>query len=77
MKRTQNVTLIDRSGCTFKSLNSDLNFRMKEKAAQGIGIVVNWANFISEKWFFRQPERGVTSLLYCYFSLGFWYAVCS
>ena len=52
MKRKQNVTLIDRSVCTFRSLNSDLKFRMKEKAAQGIGIVVNWANFISKKWFF-------------------------
>ena len=29
----RNVTLIDNKGCTFRSLNSTLNFQMKEKAA--------------------------------------------
>ena len=49
VKCKRNVTLIDKSGRTFRSLNSALNFQMKEKAAQGIGIVVNKANFISEE----------------------------
>ena len=29
----RNVTLIDKKGCTLRSLNSALNFQMKEKAA--------------------------------------------
>ena len=49
VKCKRNVTLIDKSGRTFRSLNSALNFQMKEKAAQGIGIVVNKANFVSEE----------------------------
>ena len=45
----RNVTLIDRRGCKFKSLNSALNFQMKEKAGKGIGTAVNQANFITEQ----------------------------
>ena len=33
----RNVTLIDKKGCTFTSLNSGLNFQMKEKAAGRFG----------------------------------------
>ena len=29
----RNVTLIDKKGCTFRNLNSALNFQVKEKAA--------------------------------------------
>ena len=45
----RNVTLIDKKGSTFRSLNSTLNFQMKEKAAQGVGAVVNPAKFITEE----------------------------
>ena len=41
----RNVTLIDNKGCTFRSLNSTLNFQLKEKAAQRVGVVVNQAKF--------------------------------
>ena len=40
----RNVTLIDKKGCAFGSLNSALNFQMKEKVAQGVGVVVNQEN---------------------------------
>ena len=43
----RNVTLIDTKGCIFRSLNSALNFRKNEKAAQGIGVFVNQAKFIT------------------------------
>ena len=45
VKCKRNSTLIDKKGCTFRSLNSALNFQMKEKAAQG--VVVNQAKFIT------------------------------
>ena len=46
----RNVTLIDKKGCTFRSLNSALNFQMKEKAAlQEVSVVVNQAKFITEQ----------------------------
>ena len=45
MKCKRNVTLIDKSARTFRSLNSALNFQMKENAAQGIGIIVNKAKY--------------------------------
>ena len=55
---------------------------MKEKAGQGIGIVVNKANLITkeqenylwEKWVFGQREWGAALL---YFGLGVWHSVCS
>ena len=47
LKGKRNVTLIDKTGCSFRSLNSELNFQMKEKAGQGICIAVNKANFIT------------------------------
>ena len=34
----QDLTLIDMKGCTFRNANSTLNFVMKERAGQGIGI---------------------------------------
>ena len=45
----RNVTLIDKKGCAFRSLNSALNFQKKEKAAQGVGVVVNQPKFITEE----------------------------
>ena len=47
MQCKRNVSLIDKKGCAFRSLNSALNFQMKEKAAQGVGVVVNQAKFVS------------------------------
>ena len=35
VKCKRNVSLIDKTGCSFRSLNSELNFQMKEKAGQG------------------------------------------
>lgn len=49
VKCKRNVTLIDKTGCSFRRLNSALNFQMKEKAGQGIGIIVNKANFTTEE----------------------------
>ena len=40
----RNVILVDEEGCTIGSLNSALNFQMKEKVAQGVGVVVNQEN---------------------------------
>lgn len=48
VKCKRNVTLVDKTGCTLRSLNSTLNFQIK-KAGQGIGIVVNRVNFIRKK----------------------------
>ena len=81
VKCNRNITLIDKRGCIFRSLNSTLNFQMKEKAGQGIGIAVNQANFIPEeqeknfggKLVLRQRQRGATLL---YFGVGFWHSVC-
>lgn len=41
VKCKRNVTLIVKTDCSFRSLNSALNFQMKEIAGQGIGAVVN------------------------------------
>ena len=49
MQCKRNVSLIDKKGCAFRSLNSALNFQMKEKAAQGVGVVVNQAKFVTEE----------------------------
>ena len=49
VKCKRNATLIDKRSYIFRSLNSALNFQMKEKAGQGIGIAVNQANFIPEE----------------------------
>ena len=53
---------------------------MKEKAAQGVGVVVNYAKFITEeqelfceKMVFEVTRTG-DSLLY--FGLRFWHSVC-
>ena len=48
VKCKRNVSVIDKTACTFRSLNFALNFQMIEKAGQGIGIVVNKANLITE-----------------------------
>ena len=45
----RNVTLIDKKGCTFRTPNSALNFVMKERAQQGIGVDVNQANLITQE----------------------------
>ena len=45
----QNITLIDRKGCTFRNLNSALNFVMKERAQQDIGVDINQANLITQE----------------------------
>lgn len=45
----RNITLIDKKGCTFINLNSALNFVMKERARQGIGVDVNQANLITQE----------------------------
>ena len=45
----RNITLIDKKGCTFRNLNSALNFLMKERARQGIGVHVNQANLITQE----------------------------
>lgn len=44
----RNITLVDKLGCTFKNLNSALNFQMKERASLGIGLNVKQAKVISE-----------------------------
>ena len=49
VKWKRNVSLMDRTACTFRSLNCAWNFQMKEKAGQGIGIVVNKANLMTEE----------------------------
>ena len=43
----RNVTLIDKKGCTFTSLNSALNFQMKLKKKLLVGLVGNQAKFIT------------------------------
>ena len=45
----RNITLIDKKGCTFRNLNSALNFVMKERARQGIGVDVNQENLITQE----------------------------
>ena len=48
----RNITLIDKKGClgcTFRNLNSALNFVMKERARQGIGVDVNQANLRTQE----------------------------
>lgn len=45
----RNITLIDKKGCTFINLNSALNFVMKERARQGIGVDVNQENLITQE----------------------------
>ena len=45
----RNITSIDKKGCTFRHLNSALNFVMKERAQQGIGVDVNQANLITQE----------------------------
>lgn len=45
----RNVTLIDKTSCVFRELNSALNFVLKERAGQGLGVEVAQANFISEE----------------------------
>ena len=45
----RNITLIDKKGCTFRNLDSALNFVMKERARQGIGVDVNQANLITQE----------------------------
>ena len=54
----RNITLIDKKGCTFRNLNSALNFVMKEKARQGIGVDVNQANLITQEQENYLWERG-------------------
>ena len=55
----RNVTLIDNKGCTFRSLNSALNFQIKEKAASRCGWqsskIHYWKtrHLFVGKWFFR------------------------
>ena len=41
--------MIDKKGCTFRTPNSALNFVMKERAQQGIGVDVNQANLITQE----------------------------
>ena len=51
--------MIDKTASTFRSLNCALNFQMKEKAEQGIGIVVNKANLITEEQETYLWENGI------------------
>ena len=48
-KCKHNVNLIDKTARVFRSLNSALNFVMKERAGQGIGVETAQAKFISEE----------------------------
>ena len=48
-KCKRNVNLIDKTARVFRSLNSALNFVMKERAGQGIGVETAQAKFISEE----------------------------
>ena len=52
MQCKRNITLIDKKGClgcTLRNLNSALNFVMKERARQGIGVDVNQANLRTQE----------------------------
>ena len=78
----RNVTLIDKKGCTFRTPNSALNFMMKERAQQGIGVDVNQANLITQEqenylWEhdFLDSENAEFALRYVGF--GFRRSVCS
>ncbi|CAB4023344.1 Hypothetical predicted protein, partial [Paramuricea clavata] len=45
----RNVNLIDKTAHVFRNLNSALNFVMKERAGQGIGVETSQAKFITEE----------------------------
>jgi tRNA isopentenyl-2-thiomethyl-A-37 hydroxylase MiaE len=45
----RNLTLIDKSRCVFRNLNSALNFVLKDRAQQGLGMEVCQAKLISEE----------------------------
>jgi hypothetical protein len=45
----RNLTLIDKSSCVFRNLNSALNFVLKDRAQQGLGMEVCQAKLISEE----------------------------
>ncbi|XP_022793730.1 uncharacterized protein LOC111332623 [Stylophora pistillata] len=49
VQRKRNITWIDKKGCTFRNLNSAVNFVLKERARQGIGVDVNKANLITHE----------------------------
>ena len=53
----------------FRSLNSALNFVMKERAGQGIGVETEQAKFISEEQENYSWEHG-------FFSLGIPHTIC-
>ena len=64
----RNITLIDKKGCTFRNLNSALNFVMKERARQGIGVDVNQANLITkeqENYLWEHGFLGSENTLVC------------
>ena len=44
----RNITLLDKRGCSFRNLNSALNFHMKQRAATGVGLDVKQAKVLSE-----------------------------
>lgn len=45
----RNVNLIDKTARVFRNFNSALNFVMKERAGQGIGVETAQAKFITEE----------------------------
>ena len=44
----RNITLVDKKGCSFRNLNSALNFQMKQRANAGVCVDVKQAKVISE-----------------------------
>ena len=78
----RNVTLIDKKGCTFRTPNSALNFVIKERAQQGIGVDVNQANLITqeqENYFWEHGFLDSENAEFAsrYVGLGFRRSVCS
>ena len=44
----RNLTLIDKSSCVFRKLNSALNYVLKDRAQQGLGVEICQAKGITE-----------------------------
>ena len=45
----RNLTLIDKSSCVFRKLNSALNYVLKDRAQQGLGVKIFQAKGITEE----------------------------
>lgn len=54
----RDLYLIDKKGCKFRSLNSSLNFNLKDRAGQGLGTVTKQAEIITPSKIDYLWERG-------------------